>query len=239
MQILQPGWRQPGCRQPRVSAASTASPAVTAQPGRPRLHQAQPNRPNNLKNTITIPSRRPRAPIPTDECGALTALPGRLPCPAGIPRRRLGHVGHDPRRSGLVCHEPQTAAAAGAPAATRHSGNVASITRRRTQMTRPLGDSAKIALSSTVQHSSVGRRPAAMHAALCARAERPTTAATSIAVWDATIWRRDPGGTWRIAVDISTPLPRPDDQVAEDRGEVHRPGPRHPSPRSPWWVKDR
>jgi ketosteroid isomerase-like protein len=33
---------------------------------------------------------------------------------------------------------------------------------------------------------------------------------TSIAVWDATIWRRDPGGTWRITVDISTPLPRQD-----------------------------
>ena len=29
-----------------------------------------------------------------------------------------------------------------------------------------------------------------------------------IAVWDATIWQRDPGGAWRIAVDISTPLPR-------------------------------
>lgn len=29
----------------------------------------------------------------------------------------------------------------------------------------------------------------------------------SIAVWDATIWQRDPDGGWRIAVDISTPLP--------------------------------
>ena len=27
------------------------------------------------------------------------------------------------------------------------------------------------------------------------------------ASWDATIWQRDPDGTWRIAVDISTPLP--------------------------------
>jgi hypothetical protein len=27
------------------------------------------------------------------------------------------------------------------------------------------------------------------------------------AAWDATIWQRDPDGTWRIAVDISTPLP--------------------------------
>jgi ketosteroid isomerase-like protein len=29
----------------------------------------------------------------------------------------------------------------------------------------------------------------------------------SIAVWDATIWQRDSSGDWRIAVDISTPLP--------------------------------
>jgi len=27
------------------------------------------------------------------------------------------------------------------------------------------------------------------------------------ASWDATIWQRDPAGNWRIAVDISTPLP--------------------------------
>jgi ketosteroid isomerase-like protein len=33
------------------------------------------------------------------------------------------------------------------------------------------------------------------------------TNGTRIAVWDATIWQRDPGGRWRIAVDISTPLP--------------------------------
>jgi ketosteroid isomerase-like protein len=30
---------------------------------------------------------------------------------------------------------------------------------------------------------------------------------TNIAVWDATIWRRDTDGGWRIEVDISTPLP--------------------------------
>ena len=27
------------------------------------------------------------------------------------------------------------------------------------------------------------------------------------ASWDATVWQRDPAGDWRIAVDISTPLP--------------------------------
>jgi len=32
---------------------------------------------------------------------------------------------------------------------------------------------------------------------------------TSRASWDATIWQRDADGTWRIAVDISTPLPPP------------------------------
>jgi hypothetical protein len=31
--------------------------------------------------------------------------------------------------------------------------------------------------------------------------------ATAISVWDATIWQRDSGAAWRIAVDISTPLP--------------------------------
>ena len=30
---------------------------------------------------------------------------------------------------------------------------------------------------------------------------------TAVAAWDATIWRRDPDGRWRIAVDISTRLP--------------------------------
>jgi ketosteroid isomerase-like protein len=34
----------------------------------------------------------------------------------------------------------------------------------------------------------------------------PAAVGPSIAVWDATIWQRDPGGTWRIAVDISTPF---------------------------------
>ena len=38
--------------------------------------------------------------------------------------------------------------------------------------------------------------------------QRDGAPGASIAVWDATIWQRDPGGTWRIAVDISTPLPR-------------------------------
>jgi ketosteroid isomerase-like protein len=33
------------------------------------------------------------------------------------------------------------------------------------------------------------------------------TTGASISVWDATIWHRDQNGQWRIAVDISTPLP--------------------------------
>jgi ketosteroid isomerase-like protein len=32
-------------------------------------------------------------------------------------------------------------------------------------------------------------------------------AGATISVWDATIWHRDQSGQWRIAVDISTPLP--------------------------------
>jgi hypothetical protein len=37
--------------------------------------------------------------------------------------------------------------------------------------------------------------------------DAPGISGTGIAVWDATIWQRDPDGAWRIAVDISTPLP--------------------------------
>jgi uncharacterized protein (TIGR02246 family) len=37
----------------------------------------------------------------------------------------------------------------------------------------------------------------------------PGRPGTNRASWDATIWQRDPGGNWRIAVDISTPLPSP------------------------------
>jgi len=37
--------------------------------------------------------------------------------------------------------------------------------------------------------------------------DTPDCSGTDSAAWDATIWRRDPDGTWRIAVDISTPLP--------------------------------
>jgi ketosteroid isomerase-like protein len=65
---------------------------------------------------------------------------------------------------------------------------------------------------------------------------------TSRAAWAATIWQRDPDGTWRIAVDISTPLPtkttreevvsqaggsiegpdfRPSTSVAEERSSWH------------------
>jgi ketosteroid isomerase-like protein len=45
--------------------------------------------------------------------------------------------------------------------------------------------------------------------ALCTvQVEIPAGVAVSaISVWDATIWQRDPGGAWRIAVDISTQLP--------------------------------
>jgi ketosteroid isomerase-like protein len=38
-------------------------------------------------------------------------------------------------------------------------------------------------------------------------ASGPGTGDATRAAWDATIWQHDPDGTWRIAVDISSPLP--------------------------------
>jgi hypothetical protein len=91
----------------------------------------------------------------------------------------MGRVGHDPRLSGHVCHHPQTTAAgsrgmgattpvyrgmgATTPkqghasrrvlAATRHTVNVASITRRRAEQPRRLGDLAKIDLAIPMPYS--------------------------------------------------------------------------------------
>ncbi len=39
---------------------------------------------------------------------------------------------------------------------------------------------------------------------------------TTVAVWDTTVWRRGTDGRWRVAVDISTPLP-PADEPAPDK----------------------
>lgn len=44
--------------------------------------------------------------------------------------------------------------------------------------------------------------------ALCTvTVEIPGDGGAVVAVWDATIWRREPDGSWRMAVDISTRLP--------------------------------
>jgi hypothetical protein len=37
---------------------------------------------------------------------------------------------------------------------------------------------------------------------------------TKVASWGATIWRRDPAGAWRIAVDISAHIPGMQPSVA-------------------------
>jgi hypothetical protein len=68
--------------------------------------------------------------------------------------RPAGHVGHHPRRPGHVCHKPRMASPPRRMvAATCHSGNVASITRRAGW----LGDLAKTPLPVTLPQSCCSR----------------------------------------------------------------------------------
>ena len=48
--------------------------------------------------------------------------------------------------TGPACYTPQMAVPAGVPGRTAHAVNLASITRRRTELAGPLGDLAKMAL---------------------------------------------------------------------------------------------
>jgi hypothetical protein len=79
---------------------------------------------------------------------AKTALADGLPFLAVIGRRGLGLVAHNPHLAGPVGHKPRRAA----PAAPDHTANVASISRRRGELTGGMRDLAKTALSVRVPH---------------------------------------------------------------------------------------
>src|SRR5580704_19222736 len=66
----------------------------------------------------------------------------------------MGCVCHDPRSAGLVCPNPRKGATSpgACSAATCHTVNLASITRRRAEQAGPLEDLAKMALAGTMRH---------------------------------------------------------------------------------------
>jgi ketosteroid isomerase-like protein len=79
----------------------------------------------------------------------------------------------------------------------------------RTAITRAAAAQARRTIRLHESHSSgdLGYALCTVTVQIPPASDATGTSGTDIAVWDTTIWRRDPGGTWRIAVDISTPLP--------------------------------
>jgi hypothetical protein len=68
-----------------------------------------------------------------------------------------GVWGHDPVYWGLWATRPRGRHRPAGPTAVGHSGNVASVTRRRTERPGPLEDIAKMPLSVRVSASLAGK----------------------------------------------------------------------------------
>jgi ketosteroid isomerase-like protein len=80
----------------------------------------------------------------------------------------------------------------------------------RAAITRAAAARAQRTIQLHESHSSgdFGYALSSVTVQIPAAGDAPGASGTDIVAFDATIWQRDPGGTWRIAVDISTPVPR-------------------------------
>jgi hypothetical protein len=117
-------------------------PLTRSTPGFTALRRA-----GHTVNVASITRRRAQMTGPLGNLANM-ALPGRLPFSGPDRGSRMGHVCHDPPLSGHVCHNPQRShASRRVTAATGHTENAASITRRRAEQAGRLGDLAKTALS--------------------------------------------------------------------------------------------
>lgn len=100
----------------------------TAAPSPPRVTQSQ------LTESMGVALYLPRVVPPVEQCW----VPGRLSFSRGSPPLRRVRVPLV-RSAGSVCHKPPMVAPVTGPAATCHTVNVASVTRRHAELAGRLG----------------------------------------------------------------------------------------------------